>query len=96
MEARVILNTLARATDTSTGVIRHGRQVRPLIYIRQVAHWLVRNLTGASYPETGRALGALDHTTALYACRKVDRDIAKGGPRLDILLAFIGYASRLP
>lgn len=38
---------------------------------RQVAMWLCRNLTNASYPEIGEAFGGKNHSTAMHACKKV-------------------------
>lgn len=39
---------------------------------RQLAMALARELTTRSLPEIGRAFGDRDHTTVLYACRKVE------------------------
>jgi chromosomal replication initiation ATPase DnaA len=50
-------------------VIRGSRRPRAIM-ARQAAAWLLRR-HGLSYPKIGKAL-ACDHTTALYACRKID------------------------
>lgn len=42
---------------------------------RHVAMYLVRERCRMSYPEIGRLFGR-DHSTVLYACRKVDEDLA--------------------
>jgi chromosomal replication initiator protein len=48
---------------------RRGRGVaRP----RQIAMYLAKNLTTKSYPEIGRKFGGRDHTTVMYAVRRVD------------------------
>ena len=39
---------------------------------RQIAMWLTRHLTPASFPAIGRAFGNRDHTTVMQACRRVD------------------------
>jgi chromosomal replication initiator protein len=39
---------------------------------RQVAMWLARHTTPASFPAIGRAFGNRDHTTVMQACRRVD------------------------
>lgn len=38
---------------------------------RQVAMYLARDMTNQSYPQIGRMFGNRDHTTVLYAYRKV-------------------------
>jgi len=40
---------------------------------RQVAMYLMREETDASYPAIGAAVGGRDHTTALYGCEKIGR-----------------------
>lgn len=48
---------------------RTGNLVRP----RQVAMYLSKTLTTRSLPEIGRRMGGRDHTTVLYAVRKIER-----------------------
>ncbi|MFH0802855.1 MAG: chromosomal replication initiator protein DnaA [bacterium] len=40
---------------------------------RQIAMYLAREISSASYPDIGRHFGGKDHTTALYACKKIAR-----------------------
>jgi chromosomal replication initiation ATPase DnaA len=88
-----ILRVLAIATGYRVDTIKYGGMARPLVPVRHVAYWLLRHLGGASFPEAARALGGHDHSTAIVACRKVEQDIANGGPRLDVLMQFIEDAS---
>ena len=48
------------------------RRSRSIVRPRQIAMALARELTNRSFPEIGDAFGARDHTTVLYACRKVE------------------------
>jgi chromosomal replication initiator protein len=48
---------------------RHNRVVRA----RQMAMFLCRELIGSSYPALGRLFGGRDHSTALYAIKKVKK-----------------------
>ena len=50
-----------------TGSRRHHNVVRA----RQVAMYLCRELIGNSYPSLGRLFGNRDHSTALYAVKKI-------------------------
>lgn len=38
---------------------------------RQIAMWLCKDLTSASYPEIGEAFGGRNHSTVIHACKKV-------------------------
>jgi len=60
-------------------------RARRFAYPRQVAMSLARELTGSSLPKIGRHFGKRDHTTVLWADRKVKR-IAQANPDLEIAL----------
>jgi chromosomal replication initiator protein len=53
------------------GKRRDQKVVKP----RQVAMYLCKELTGASYPEIGMEFGGRDHTTVMHSCRKIDANI---------------------
>jgi chromosomal replication initiator protein len=53
------------------GKRRDQKVVKP----RQVAMYLCKELTGASYPEIGTEFGGRDHTTVMHSCRKIDANI---------------------
>ncbi|MBM93910.1 MAG: chromosomal replication initiator protein DnaA [Legionellales bacterium] len=47
------------------------RRTRSVAWPRQMAMYLAREFSSKSLPEIGAAFGGRDHTTVLYACRKV-------------------------
>lgn len=53
------------------GKRRDQKVVKP----RQVAMYLCKEMTGASYPEIGTEFGGRDHTTVMHSCRKIDANI---------------------
>ncbi|MGE0488448.1 MAG: chromosomal replication initiator protein DnaA [Vulcanimicrobiota bacterium] len=53
------------------GKRRDQKVVRP----RQLAMYLCKEMTGASYPEIGGEFGGKDHTTVMHACRKIDANL---------------------
>ena len=48
-----------------------NRRYRSLARARQMAMTLSKDITNHSLPEIGQAFGGKDHTTVLYACRKI-------------------------
>ena len=44
---------------------------RPLVTARQVAMYVVRELTDLSYPAIARDFGGRDHTTVIHAVEKI-------------------------
>lgn len=75
MTTRAFLSMIQTLAGQRFGVslqqIRSTSRKHPLPLARHVALWLGRALTGASYPELGRRTGGLDHSTVMYACRRV-------------------------
>ncbi|SFJ12987.1 chromosomal replication initiator protein DnaA [Jannaschia pohangensis] len=53
-----------------------ARRSRMVARPRQMAMYLAKKLTPRSYPEIGRKFGGRDHTTVLYAVRKIEELIA--------------------
>jgi chromosomal replication initiator protein len=51
--------------------LKSRRRSKTLVHPRQIAMYLCRELTDASYPEIGRKFGGKDHTTIIHACRQV-------------------------
>jgi len=53
--------------------LRSKRRQQAIVFPRQVAMFLCRELTEASLPEIGRHFGGRDHTTVLHSCAKIAR-----------------------
>ena len=61
--------------------LRSERRHKQLAHARQVAMYLVRELTGASYPEIGKRFNR-DHSTVMAGCRKVEAAYKASVPAL--------------
>jgi len=59
------------------------RRTRQVALPRQVAMYLMRQLTDLSLVEIGRVFGGRDHTTVIYACEKVATMITSDKPFSD-------------
>lgn len=53
--------------------MRSSARNRKIALPRQIAMYLVRELTNLSLPDIGRNFGGRDHTTVMHACKKVER-----------------------
>jgi len=51
--------------------MRSKKRTRNVAFPRQVAMYCCKQLTSLSLPEIGEAFGGRDHTTVLYAVRKI-------------------------
>jgi chromosomal replication initiator protein len=75
-----ILTAVAERFAVKTDAICGQRRTRTVALPRQVAMYLMRQLTELSLVEIGRMFGGRDHTTVLYACEKVATLIASNEP----------------
>ncbi|QGU00905.1 Chromosomal replication initiator protein DnaA [Corynebacterium kalinowskii] len=61
------------SVDTLTGV----GKTRAVAHARQIAMYLCRELTDLSLPRIGEHFGGKDHTTVMYAVKKINKEIAE-------------------
>ena len=66
-----IQKTVAEYFKIRVADLLSARRTRSITRPRQIAMALAKELTGHSLPEIGSAFGGRDHTTVLYACRKM-------------------------
>ncbi|MDF1805717.1 helix-turn-helix domain-containing protein, partial [Hyphomonas sp.] len=59
--------------EVSKADMESPSKARAVVYPRQIAMYLCRELTGKSFPQIGYSFGKRDHTTILYAHRKVSK-----------------------
>jgi chromosomal replication initiator protein len=57
--------------------LKKGKRSKNIVVPRQIAMFLIRELTDLSLPEIGGFLGAKHHTTILYAHKKIRGDLPK-------------------
>lgn len=50
---------------------------KEIVLPRQIAMYLLRKELKASFPFIGRKLGGKDHTTAIHACKKINKEVEK-------------------
>lgn len=57
--------------------LKSKRRQKAFAYPRQVAMYLARKMTGASFPEIGERFGGKDHTTVMHNVRKIEDSLLK-------------------
>ena len=67
----------ATAFGVSVDDINGTSRTKGIVLARQVAMHLMRELTGASLPEIGRAFGGKDHTTVVHSCNKIKQMVVE-------------------
>ena len=77
----LIISQVCKFYDIDEIVLRGSNKSKGTSEARQVAMYLIRKLTNLSLPDIGQEF-ARDHTTALYAIRKVETELKKGDTNL--------------
>jgi chromosomal replication initiator protein len=67
-----------------TELIAHKR-TREIVFPRQLAMYLARELLNASFPEIAKRFGGKDHSTVIHACNRV-RERLQGDEQLRVLV----------
>jgi chromosomal replication initiator protein len=53
--------------------LKSPKRVKSLAFPRQIAMYLCKKHVNSSFPEIGGKFGGKDHTTVMYACRKIEK-----------------------
>jgi len=72
---KIIIQAVADFYDISTNHLINRCRKKELVYPRQVAMFLIREELKSSYPFIGEKLGGRDHTTVMYACEKITKEL---------------------
>jgi chromosomal replication initiator protein len=73
LSVETVQQAVCKHFNISIADIRGSRRHRSVALPRQVAMYLCRKGLKSSFPEIGQQFGGKDHTTALAACRKIER-----------------------
>lgn len=82
---REVQSVVCEAKALHISAMKSSNRMRRIAYPRQVAMFLARELCDKSYPQLGRHFGGRDHTTILFAYRKIKR-LAEENAELEIAL----------
>ncbi len=72
--AKTIIEAVAKFFDINIKDLTGQSRKKELVVPRQIVMYLMRKEINASYPSIGQELGGRDHTTAMHAFNKIDRE----------------------
>jgi chromosomal replication initiator protein len=88
-DRRVTIDSIQKAVaerfQIKQSQIKEKSNTKKVVYPRQVAMYLVKELTSASLPEIGRAFGGKHHTTVIHSIHKIE-ETRHTDPELNRLL----------
>ncbi len=62
-----IIKVVAGKLNVKISDIKAHNKNKNLVFARQIAMYLARKLTNASFPDIGQKIGDRDHSTVIYA-----------------------------
>lgn len=68
-----VLKAVAEYFSVHPSQLKQKSNARNIAYPRQIAMYLIRDMTGFSLPEIGRMFGGKHHTTVLHSVQKIER-----------------------
>jgi len=70
-----IIAQVSKAYNVRPADLKSKKKHKLYSFPRQIGMFLARELTDMSYPEIGTAFGGKDHTTVIYATRKIEQQM---------------------
>ncbi|MBU1185086.1 MAG: chromosomal replication initiator protein DnaA, partial [Proteobacteria bacterium] len=68
-----IIKSVSVKLNIKIADIRSHNKTKNLVLARQVAMFLAREMTSASFPDIGEKVGGRDHSTVIYAHNKIKK-----------------------
>ncbi len=80
LTGKKILSGVADFFDLSVSDLISKKRDKEIVLPRQIAMYLMREELSLSYPKISREAGKNDHTTAMHACSKIEKEMDKDEP----------------
>jgi chromosomal replication initiator protein len=62
--------------DLKLAELKSDKRLKNIVQARQIAIWLCRDMTKASYPDIGLKFGGKDHSTVIHSFKKIEKTMA--------------------
>ncbi len=76
VDAQKVLNAVSKKFNVELTDLKGKCRSKNIVAPRQIAMYLMRELTDYSLPAIGKAIGGKDHTTVMHSCKKVESKLA--------------------
>ena len=70
-----IQDVVAKYFNISIEDLKGSRRSSDVVFPRQIAMYLCKNIAQISYPKIGQAFGKRDHSTVMHACEKIETEM---------------------
>ncbi len=80
LTGKKILSSVADFFDLPASDLISKKRDKEIVLPRQIAMYLMREELNLSYPKISREAGKNDHTTAMHACSKIEKEMDKDEP----------------
>lgn len=77
ISVELIQKYVAEQFKVKVADLKSDKRLKVVVIPRQIAMYLCRELTKASYPEIGEKFGGKDHSTIIHSVKKIDRQISQ-------------------
>jgi chromosomal replication initiator protein len=82
MSTETIQRGVAEYFNLSPNDLKGKKRTQNIVFPRQLAMYIAREITEYSTTEIGQAFGGRDHTTVMHSCQKIEGRI-RADPTLD-------------
>jgi chromosomal replication initiator protein len=82
MSIEIIQRVVAEEFHLSPNDLKSKKRTQSIVYPRQLAMYIIREITEYTTTEIGQEFGGRDHTTVMHACQKIE-DRVKSDPSMD-------------
>jgi chromosomal replication initiator protein len=69
-----VLKAVAEKFQIKPSQLKEKSNTKKVVYPRQIAMYLIKELTDASLPEIGRVFGGKHHTTVIHSVNKIAKE----------------------
>jgi chromosomal replication initiator protein len=85
MSMETIQRVVAEKFHLSLNDLKGKKKTQNIVYPRQLAMFIIREITEYTTTEIGQAFGGRDHTTVMHSCQKIEERI-KAEPSMDSII----------
>jgi chromosomal replication initiator protein len=82
LSMEIIQKVVAEEYHLSPNDLKGKKRTQSIVYPRQLAMYIIREITEYTTTEIGQAFGGRDHTTVMHACQKIE-NLVQSDPSID-------------